>query len=98
MAAPQGNQNAIKKKPWTDAIRRAIARHDMNKEENAQFLNVLANQLINDCLEGDKLAREELVNRLEGKVAQQNILTGDSDNPVAIAEIRRVVIDGNPNP
>lgn len=80
--APIGNQNGKKSKPWGDAIRRAIARYDQDKPEDAKYLNTLANQLLADCLNGDKAAREELTNRLDGKVAQSLTLSGDEDNPL----------------
>ncbi len=91
MAAPAGNKNAVRKKPWSDAIRRAICRHDMNKSEDEQFLNVLANQLIADCLSGDKQARDELVNRLDGKVAQALTVGGDEDNPIQVVKKIRLI-------
>lgn len=78
MAAPLGNKNAGKSKPWTDAIRRAIARRDAETGIDGAFLNTLADQLLADCLNSDgKEARTELTNRLDGKHVQPTELSGD---------------------
>lgn len=77
MAAPLGNKNAGKSKPWTDAIRRAIARKDAELGNEGAYLNKLANQLLEDCLNSDgREARIELTNRLDGKYAQSLDLSG----------------------
>ena len=92
--APQGNKNAGKSKPWADAIRRAIARHDAKeKDEGAKFLNKLADQLLIDCLNGEKSAMDELTNRLDGKPAQA--IVGDDDfDPVRMFQrIENVIVD-----
>lgn len=97
MGAPIGNKNAGKSKPWSDAIRRAIARHDA-KNGDGHFWNAISDQLVIDCLKNEKMAIDELTQRLEGKVAQTTVLAGDEDNPVTIAEVRRVIVDpNNPN-
>ena len=82
MAAPVGNKNAVKSKPWADAIRRAIARHDSSLADDKKFLNVLADQLIKDCLNGEKAAIDELTNRLDGKAPQSVTVGGDDENPI----------------
>jgi hypothetical protein len=91
MAAPKGNQNGVKNKPWTDAIRRAIARRDAGEVvETDRFLNKLAEQLLTDCLNGDKTAREELTNRLDGRFPQP--IVGDDDlPPVKVATTIKLV-------
>ena len=94
--APKGNQNAVKRKPWTDAIRRAIARYDSDKPaESDQFLNKLADQLIADFLAGKQLAIEELTNRMDGKFPQP--IVGDDDLPPVqvVSKIELVPLDGN---
>lgn len=95
MAAPIGNSNASKSKPWGDAIRRAIARHDADKLEDLQFLNKLADQLLTDCLNGEKDARDELTNRLDGKVAQA-INVGGSDGGDIKAHVTVEFVDAVP--
>ena len=79
MAAPIGNNNKTKNKPWADAIARALARYEGGKE-NA--LNLIADQLVIDAINGDKDARTEIGNRMDGKPAQSMTVGGDSDAPV----------------
>lgn len=89
--APQGNQNAKKSKPWGDAIRRAIARYDSIAQEDGKFLNALADQLLKDCLNGEKPAIDELTNRLDGKYPQP--ISGDDENPLTIIQkIERTIV------
>ena len=93
MAAPLGNKNASKSKPWSDAIRRAIARYDAKRDEDAKFLNVLADQLLIDCINREKSALEELTNRLDGKAAQSVTVGGDEDNP--IHTVNKIILTGD---
>ena len=93
MAAPLGNKNATKSKPWSDAIRRAIARYDAKRDEDAKFLNVLADQLLIDCINGEKSALDELTNRLDGKAAQSVTVGGDEENP--IHAVTKIVLTGD---
>ena len=93
MAAPLGNKNASKSKPWSDAIRRAIARYDAKRDEDAKFLNVLADQLLIDCINGEKSALDELTNRLDGKAAQSVTVGGDEDNP--IHTVNKIILTGD---
>lgn len=64
MAAPHGNKNATKNKPWSEAINRALMAEDGKK------LRALAEKLIEKALEGDVPALKEVGDRLEGKPAQ----------------------------
>jgi len=68
MAAPLGNQNAVKNRPWQDAINRALARFGEGSYDGG--LNALADELIIKCKDGDLTALKELGDRLEGKPAQ----------------------------
>jgi len=74
--APTGNRNAGKSKPWTDAIRRAIARKDAENGDG-YTLNTLANQLIENCLNQENVALVELTQRLDGKAVQGVELDAD---------------------
>jgi len=65
MAAPLGNKNAIKAKPWGDAINRALLANKGKK------LRALADRLIDRALEGDVAALKEVGDRVDGKVPQQ---------------------------
>ena len=75
--APVGNQNAVKPKIWTDAIKRALARR---ADDDGRGLNKLADVLLDKALEGDLQALKELGDRLDGKPAQA-IIGGDADDP-----------------
>ena len=81
MPAPFGNQNA-KKKPWQDAIRRAIAQ---NKTPDVLFK--LATNLVEKALaDGDQFAIKELSDRLDGKAVQSTELTGAEGGPLEFAD------------
>lgn len=63
----EGNQNAYKNKPWSDALRRAMARFDGGKE-NA--LNLIADQTVKAAVSGDQWAIKEIGERMDGKASQ----------------------------
>ena len=88
MAAPLGNQNATKAKPWSDAIRRALARREAG---DGRDLNALADVLVDKALDGDLPALKELGDRLDGKPAQAVDVGGQADNPVIHEIVRRIV-------
>lgn len=81
MPAPVGNRNAAKAKVWTAAIERALERRK-GSTPGVLAIDELADQLLAQCAEGNLMALQELGNRLEGKVAQGVILSGDEDNPL----------------
>lgn len=66
--APLGNQNAAKAKVWTLAIQKALEKR--SRVGRMEALEVIADQLIEKCMEGDLEALKELGNRLEGKPSQ----------------------------
>lgn len=70
MAAPEGNKNAVKNRPWAEAINRALLAEDGKK------LRALADKLIDKALEGDVPALKEIGDRADGKPAQQLNLAG----------------------
>ena len=74
---PLGSKNASKNKPWTDAIRRAVARQIKGQPNR---LNRLADSLLKKCEEGDIPALKEFGDRYEGKVPQP--IAGDAENPI----------------
>jgi len=86
MAAPLGNQNATKAKPWADAIRRALARAEQN-EGDPRSLNALADRLLTACQAGELQALKELGDRLDGKPAQA--IVGDDEQPLQIIALVR---------
>lgn len=80
MGAPLGNKNPSKNRPFKDAISRAIARADNG--EGGKSLNAIATQILNQASNGERWAIEMLADRLDGKPAQQQILTGPDDGAI----------------
>jgi len=78
MAAPKGNQNAVKAKIWSDRLRQQI--------EERKLWPQLADALLAKALEGDVAALKEVGDRIEGKVAQAIIGGDPDDNPIYIVE------------
>ena len=62
--APKGNKNAVKNRPITSAITRALLANDGEK------LRKLAESLIDRAIESDTRAAIEVNDRIEGKVTQ----------------------------
>jgi len=87
--APVGNNNAIKGKPWRDAINRALKKR--SKTGIAEALEEIAEKMLIAAENGDQWAIKELGDRIEGKPAQA-IIGGDEDDPAVkvIGEIKLV--------
>lgn len=64
MAAPKGNDNAIKNRYWSDALRKHITQNPKDLAEAAQALFTKAK-------DGDVNAIKEIGDRLEGKAVQR---------------------------
>lgn len=79
--APLGNQNAAKAKRWQDALHKALVRFESAelKVKAGEALDKIAEGVVLDALKGDKDARAEIGNRLDGKPAQSIIATGDEE-------------------
>ena len=86
--APKGNQNA-RRKPWADALRRALARNGGSIDSG---LNNIADQVIVAALNGDQWAIKELAERLDGKAAQSVDVTSDGEQVTMPAVIRLVAV------
>ena len=94
VGAPLGNTNGSKGRPWTDAIKRALARRSDSVEGG---LNDLADTFIEAVASGDAWAMKELGDRLEGKSAQSISLGNeDPDGFKTVTEIRNVIVDAKP--
>ena len=78
MAAPFGNKNAVKNRPWAEVINRALIQGD------GQRLRSIAEKLLTLAENGDIQALKEVGDRLDGKPAQQVQLSGDADEPLRI--------------
>jgi hypothetical protein len=72
MGAPTGNVNAMRNKPFTDAINRAIAQDDGVR------LRAIAEALLTKAAEGDMAAIKEFADRTDGKAVQQ--VSGAGEN------------------
>lgn len=69
--APKGNNNAAKGKRWTHAIEWALDKYEKKGVvAQGEALRAIATKMIEEALEGDKAAREEIGNRLDGRPAQ----------------------------
>lgn len=96
MGAPIGNQNASKAKRWSAAIERAVEAYPNPPDVTGCTplmigLNNAAHQFVHKMMiEGDVAFFREFGDRIEGKVAQQTILSGDADNPVAVTEVKMI--------
>lgn len=82
--APLGNKNAVKNRPITDLIRRAIAQNDFAKARE------IADTLIAVATSGEKdsdrvNAFKEIADRIEGKVPQS--LTGPDGGPLQVQDV-----------
>lgn len=82
-----GNNNPSRGKIWNDALRRAIT------QEDGRRLRLAAEQLLDKAADGEAWAIKELADRLDGKAFQSVELSGDSDNPLALSVIKRVIVD-----
>ena len=76
VGAPKGNQNGSKGRIWRDALRKALARKEGNVEKG---LRAIADQVVNAAIEGEFWAIKEIAERMDGKPAQQQIITGDEE-------------------
>jgi hypothetical protein len=86
MAAPIGNKNARKAKDWENALRRVLVQYTNDNVPQGEALAVIAKVCVEQAMAGDKDARNEIANRLDGKPAQ--IVIGDADeDPVQVSAI-----------
>ena len=77
--ANKGNKNSSKEnRIWGNIIRKLAVQEDYKR------LHAMAEKLYEKAAEGDLSAIKEVGDRLDGKVAQENKLIGDSDEPIEI--------------
>lgn len=98
MAAPVGNHNARKAKDWENALRRVLAQYENPEAKigKGEVLAKIAETCVTQAMAGDKDARAEIANRLDGKVPQA-LIGGDEDTPPirTVNRIELVDLDGN---
>lgn len=85
MGAPVGNNNATKSKPWKQALKRALAR---KHGDVTSGLISIASQIVEAADNGESWAIREIADRLDGKPAQQQIITGDEEGgPIRFEDV-----------
>jgi hypothetical protein len=67
-----------------EALLMELQREDKIDGIPVRRLRRVANALIHKALDGDVAAIREINDRIDGKVAQQQIVSGDAENPLAI--------------
>ena len=93
MAAPTGNQNAAKGREWTDAIRWALENYESKAIKRGQALRQIAQVTIEKAIDGDKDARQEIGNRLDGKPVQPTELSGTGANGEILGKLTVEFVD-----
>ena len=77
-----GNQNAVKGKLISDAIRKALVQNDAKK------LRAGVERLTDAFADGEPWAVKEVLDRMEGKPSQAVDIGGQADNPLkALIEV-----------
>lgn len=96
MAAPAGNQNARKAKDWENALRRVLTQYENPEAKigRGEALAKIAEVCVLQAIAGDKDARTEIANRLDGKVPQALIGGEDDDPAVRVEQILIRAVDG----
>ncbi len=77
--AQPGNKNATKNRPITEAITRALL------AKNGEKLRKLADSLVDRAIADSDRAAAEVMDRVEGKVAQA--ITGPDGGPVQVQDV-----------
>jgi hypothetical protein len=98
MAAPVGNQNAVKAKRWQQAIDRALEKRSRaagieELDRLAEiFLDAAETMTVPTPTRGPSIAGlADLADRLDGKAAQS--IVGPDGGPLQVEEIRRTIVD-----
>ncbi len=89
--APLGNSNAAKGKQWLEQVNKALIQYEDSDVPQGKALFYIAKRMVRDALNGDKDARREIAERLDGKSMQSLTISGDEDKPL-ISMIRMVVV------
>ena len=79
MGAPVGNKHAAKGREWADQLRWALENFTATGIARGQALRAIATKVVEQALDGDKDARAEIANRLDGK-PHQSMDIGINDN------------------
>ena len=94
--AQEGNKNALKNKPYADALRRVLAQLEVKDEKGnvlvpaGEALRAIVEAQVKAAIMGDISAQKEVADRTDGKPAQQVQLQGDPDAPLVTKIVREV--------
>ena len=98
MGAPLGNTNALKNKPYYDALRRVLAQLEVKDETGkvivpaGEALRALIEAQVKAGIRGDTSVARDVRDTLDGKPAQQVQIQGDAEQPL-VARIEQVIVD-----
>lgn len=76
MAAPKGNKFASHDKPWTNALQRVLMQLEVKDASGkviakaGESLRAIAEETVTRAVFGDKDARKEIADRLDGKPSE----------------------------
>lgn len=76
MSFQKGNKFASHDKPWTDALRRVLAQLEVKDDTGkvlvkaGEALRLIAEATVSQAIAGDKDARKEIADRLDGKASE----------------------------
>ena len=93
--APLGNTNALKNKPYHDALRRVLAQLEVKDASGkvivpaGEALRAVIESQVKAAIVGDTTAARDLRDTLDGKPAQQVQIQGDADQPLKIVHESR---------
>jgi hypothetical protein len=87
MAAPKGNNNAAKGNQWRTAVEYALDNYQTSEIKKGLALRAIAKTMVEQAIAGDKDARKEIAERLDGK-AVQPIAGADGKGPLTIEILR----------
>jgi len=85
-----GNNNAVKGRPLTDALRRMLAR--AGDGDLSVGMNKVAMIAVDAALAGEQWAIKEVWDRIEGKAIQGVELAGVDGGPI-VSRVENVIID-----
>jgi hypothetical protein len=76
MAAPKGNKFASHDKPWTNALQRVLTQLEVKDADGkvvakaGEALRLIAEVTVQRAIAGDKDARKEIADRMDGKPSE----------------------------